>query len=131
MRPLEIRTQRIFNNLIKQKLGFDSVLKQLTTVSSVLRPAPKVQSPESSIQSPASRVQRPVFKAQLLQSSVHSPACNTCVQGPGIPVCHEKESSSTVRELFAVRYILASFGYISKNQSVQVNIDPKRAKLFS
>ena len=36
---------------------------------------------------------------------------------------YEKETSSTFRELLAVKYVLTTFGYILKNQSVQVNID--------
>ena len=66
MRPLEIPTQKFFNNSIKnQKPGSDSVLNHSTTVSSVQRPESKVQRTESSVQSPAS---------------------NTCVQSPGNPV---------------------------------------------
>ena len=34
----------------------------------------------------------------------------------------EKETSSTFRELLAVKYVLISFGYILKKHSVQVNI---------
>ena len=40
---------------------------------------------------------------------------------------YEKETSSTVRELLAVKHVLTSFGYILKNQSVQVNIDNSSA----
>ena len=103
MRSLEIRTQRIFNNLIKQnqKLDSDSVLKESTTVPSVQCPEPSVQSVASNVQSPASRVQRPASRVQCPQSSVQSsesrvqcpvsniqsPASKTCVQSPGIPVC--------------------------------------------
>ena len=36
---------------------------------------------------------------------------------------YEKGTSSTFRELLAVKYILTNFGYILKKQSVQVNID--------
>ena len=52
MRPLEIPTQRILNNLIKknQKLGSDPVLNQSTTVSSVQRTEFKVQGTEFSVQ---------------------------------------------------------------------------------
>ena len=82
MRSLEIRTQRIFNNLIKQsqKLGSDSVLKETITMSSVQSPASKVyrpgsrvQGPESSVQTPSSSVQNPASRVQLSESSVHSP----------------------------------------------------------
>ena len=36
---------------------------------------------------------------------------------------YEKETSSTFRELLAVKYVLTTFGYISKNQFVEVNMD--------
>ena len=36
---------------------------------------------------------------------------------------YEKGTSSTYRELIAVKYVITTFGYIFKNQSVQVNID--------
>ena len=39
----------------------------------------------------------------------------------------EKQTSSTHRELFAVKYVLDSFGEMLRNQSVQVNIDNSRA----
>ena len=83
MRSLEIRTQRIFNNLIKQnqKLASDFVLKMSTIVSSVQSPASRVQSPKSGVQSPVSRVQgpksdvqSPVFRVQDPESGVQSPA---------------------------------------------------------
>ena len=35
---------------------------------------------------------------------------------------YEKETSCTLRELLTVKYVLTSFGYILKNQSVQVYI---------
>ena len=61
MRSLEIRSQRIFNNLIKQnqKLASDFVLKQSEIVYSAQSPTSSIESPESSVHSPASRVQRP------------------------------------------------------------------------
>ena len=34
---------------------------------------------------------------------------------------NEKQISSTYRELVAVKYVLSSFCYILKNQSIQVN----------
>ena len=37
----------------------------------------------------------------------------------------EKQISSIHRELLAVKYVLDSFGEMSQNQSVQVNIDNK------
>ena len=64
---LEIRIERIFNNLIKQnqQLGSDSILQQSTIVS-------RVQRLESSVQNPASRVQRPTlaFRVQELRYAV-------------------------------------------------------------
>ena len=39
----------------------------------------------------------------------------------------EKQTSSTHRELLAVKYVLDSFGEMLRNQSVQVNIDNSRA----
>ena len=116
IRYLEIRTQIIFNNLIKQnqKLASDFVLKQSTIVSSaksaaskvkhptsnaqrresrvqcsesrVQRPESSVQRPESSIQIPESSVQCPASSVQRPESSVQSPASNSCVQSPGIPL---------------------------------------------
>ena len=74
MMPLEICTQRLFNNLIKQnqKLGSDSVLNQSTTMSSVQKPAFKgqhsafrVQCLESRVQNSASRVQRPTLASRV------------------------------------------------------------------
>ena len=116
MRSLEICTQKIFNNLIKQnqKVGSDSVLKQSTTESSVQcpassvqrpvsrespaskvqSPASKIQRPESSVQSPAPRVQCPESSVQRPESSVQSSVSsfqsltsNYCVQNPGILLC--------------------------------------------
>ena len=97
MRSLEILTQRIFNNLIKQnqKLESDSVLKQsATSVSRVQRPdssvrlqGSRVQHPGSSVQRLASSVQHPEPSVQRPESRVQSPASNTCFQSPGIPVC--------------------------------------------
>ena len=58
MRSLEIRTERIFNNLIKQnqKLAADFVLKQSKIVPSAQSPTFSVKSPESSAQRPESSV---------------------------------------------------------------------------
>ena len=86
MRSLEIRTERIFNNLIKenQKLAADFVLKQSKSVSSAQSPMSSVKSPEFSAQSqhPASRVQRPgsEFSVQSTTSRVQRP--DTSVQSP-------------------------------------------------
>ena len=70
MRSSEIRTQRILNNLTKQKhkLGSDSIL------NSAQCPEPSVQSVASSIQSPTSRVQRSEFSVQSSTSRVQSTA---------------------------------------------------------
>ena len=93
MTSLEIRIQRIFNDLIKQnqKLGSDSVLRQSTTVSSVQNvapsvqiPASRVQRPGSSVRSPASRVQSQTSRVQRSVSSVQCPRSN--VQCPGSSV---------------------------------------------
>ena len=63
MRPLQIPTQIIFDNLIQpnQELGSDPVLNQSATVST----------------------------AQRLVSSVQSPASNSCVMSPG-NLCTQK-----------------------------------------
>ena len=62
MRSLEIHTERILNNLIKenQKLAADFVLEQSKIESSV-------QSPTSRLQRPEYRVQRPKSSVQLLR----------------------------------------------------------------
>ena len=82
MRSLEIRTQRIFNNLIKQnqKLASDFVLKQSNIVSSAQTPASKMWHPASSVQSPVSSFQSPASSVQSPESSVQGPASR--VQGP-------------------------------------------------
>ena len=61
MRPIEIRTKRIFKNLIKQnqKLYKNNAIAVETVQSSVQCPEPSVQSVVSSVQSPAFRVRRP------------------------------------------------------------------------
>ena len=102
MRSLEIRTQRIFNNLIEQNQELASyfVLKQSTIVSSAQSPASKVQRPtcgnqhplsnvqrrKSSVQDPASRVQRPEASIQRPESSVQRRASR--VQRPAFRVQH-------------------------------------------
>ena len=40
---------------------------------------------------------------------------------------YETETSTTFTELLAVKYLLTSFGYILKNQPVQVNTDSSSA----
>ena len=89
MRTLEIFTQRIFNNLIKQNqnLASDFVLKQSTTVSSAQSPASKTQHTTSNVQRPPSNIQRrdstvqdPASRVQRRESSVESPASS--VQRP-------------------------------------------------
>ena len=83
MRSLEIRTNRIFNNLIEQnqKLAADFVLKRSKIVCSAQSPTPSIKSPQSSTQNPASsvqslasRVQCPGFRVQRPESSVQRPA---------------------------------------------------------
>ena len=75
MWSLEIRTQRIFNNLIKQnqKLASDFVLKQSKIMPSSQSPASNVQCRESRVQSPASRIQRPESSVQSPTSRVQRP----------------------------------------------------------
>ena len=82
MRFLEIHTERICNNLIKQnqKLAADFVLKQSKIVpnvqsptSSVKSPEPRASSPASSVQSSVSIVQYPEFSVQGSESSIQSP----------------------------------------------------------
>ena len=103
MRSLEIRTDRIFNNLIEQnqKLAADFVLKQSKIVSSAQSPTSSVKSPAHGVEYPVSRVQypesdvegsvssiqSPASRVQHPESSVQSPKSNSCIQSPGIPVC--------------------------------------------
>ena len=105
MRTLEICTQRIFNNLIKQNqnLASDFVLKQSTTVSSAQSPASKtqhttsnvqrppsnIQRQESSVGSPASKVQRPASSVQSPEFSVQRPESRVQCPGPSVqsPAC--------------------------------------------
>ena len=72
MRSLEIPTQRIFNNLIKQnqKLILFWTSPQQCPVSSVYIPASRAQCPEFRVQSPVSRVQSPASTMQR-----PTPAC--------------------------------------------------------
>ena len=104
MRSLEIRTERIFNNLIKQnqKLAADFVLKQSKIVSSAQSPTFSVKSPESSAQSPASSVQSPTSRVQCPASSVQSPASRvqrpeSSVQSPASRVQRPKSSVQLLR----------------------------------
>ena len=78
MRSLEIRTERIFNNLIKQnqKLAADFVLKQSKIVSSAQSPMSSVKSSEPSALSPASSVQSSVSIVQLPEFSVQGSESN-------------------------------------------------------
>ena len=75
MWSLEIRTQRIFNNLIKQnqKLASDFVLKQSKIMSSAQSPGYKVQHPTSNVQRRESRIQRPGSSVQSPASRVQRP----------------------------------------------------------
>ena len=129
MRSLEIRTQRIFNNLIKQnqKLASDFVLKQSTIVSSAQRPASRVQSPVSRVQSTASRVQRPVSRVQHPESRVQSPAPNSCVWSPEIPVCHLNlmYNTSTPWNQQLARYVFSKV-IECLEQNIRKQIDCKR-----
>ena len=93
MRSSEIRTKRIFNNLIKQnqKLAADFVLKQSKIVSSAQSPMssvkssePSALSPASSVQSSVSIVQLPEFSVQGSESSIQSPTSR--VQSPASSV---------------------------------------------
>ena len=120
MRSLEIRTERIFNNLIKQnqKLAADFVRKQSKIVLSAQSPTSSVKSPEFSVHSPTSRVQRPGFRVQRPEfnfqspasrvqrpeSSVQSPASKSCVQSPGIPVCPFQEHGPDYHKKLTVFY---------------------------
>ena len=92
MRSLEIRTERIFNNLIKQnqKLAVHFVLnsQRQCPVHRAQRPASRFQSPaplarhpgsrvqcsQSNFQSSVSRVQSPASRIQRPESRVQSPA---------------------------------------------------------
>ena len=56
--------------------------------SSVQIPTSRVQSPASRVQSPESSVQSPASKVQCPGSNVQGPTSNSCVQIPGIPICH-------------------------------------------
>ena len=64
MRSLEIRTQRISNNVIKQNLKLDSVFCSETVNDSAQCPEPSIQSEASSVQSPEPSVQSPVPTVQ-------------------------------------------------------------------
>ena len=81
------KTERIFNNLIKQnqKLASDFVLKQSTIVSSAQSPKCSIQRPASRVQRPASRVQQPTLASRVQEfryaeskrPGVHSPSVQT------------------------------------------------------
>ena len=64
MRSLEIHTQRISNNVIKQNLKLDSVFCSETVNDSAQCPEPSIQSEASSVQSPEPSVQSPVPTVQ-------------------------------------------------------------------
>ena len=90
MRSLEIRTQRIFNNLIQQnqKLGSDSVLQQSSTMSSAQGPASRAQRTTL-----ASRVQEFRFadqrKVKLFSSIIFLPLlCFKKKQEVDLRICH-------------------------------------------
>ena len=110
MKFLEIRTDRIFNNLIEQnqKLAADFVLKQSKIVSRAQSPMSSVKSPESSAQSPAfrvqslvSRVQRPASRAQRLGSNVQLLCPES--RNSGMPIFSLKERKlKTERKFFSI-----------------------------
>ena len=69
MRSLEIRTQRISNNVIKQNLKLDSVFCSETVNDSAQCPEASVQSEASSVQSPVPTVQRPTLGSRAQEFS--------------------------------------------------------------
>ena len=86
-------------------------------------PVSRVQCPESSVHSPASGVQRPkssfqspAFRFQHPGSSVQSTASNSCVEGPGIPVCQITlncwKDSHVLNEKFSALSAFAHFDFI-------------------
>ena len=92
MRSLEIQTERIFNNLIKQnqKLAADFILKQSKIVSNVQSSTSSVNSPESSTLSPAFSVQSSVSIVQLPEFSVQG--SDSSIQSPTSRVQHPESS---------------------------------------
>ena len=72
MWSLEIRTQNNFNNLTKynEKMGSDSVLNILITVSSVQLRNSCVERSYSGVQRPEFSVQRPASNFQRVESTV-------------------------------------------------------------
>ena len=79
--------------------------------------ASRIQRPESSIRSPASKVQ--FSEPSLFQhpgSSVQSTASNSCVEGPGIPVClitlNCWKDSHVLKEKFSALLAFAHFDFI-------------------
>ena len=114
MRSLEIRTDRIFNNLIKQnqKLLADFVLKQSKIVplaqsstssdksqeSSAQSSASRVQSLVSRVQSPESSVQRPASRVQHPESSVQSPASRAQRPESSVQLLHPESKNSGMPE---------------------------------
>ena len=99
MRSLEIRTERIFNNLIKQnqKLAADFVLKQSKIVSSSLSPA-------SSVQSSVSIVQLPEFSVQGSESNVQSSASRVQSPGSSVQLLRPGSRNSGMPYLFSLFY---------------------------
>ena len=81
MRSLEICTQKMFNNLIKQnqKLTSGFVLKQSMMVSSAQTPASKVYRQESRVQGTGSSVQSPESSVQHLRPESRNSICHSFV----------------------------------------------------
>ena len=130
MRSLEIRTERIFNNLIKQnqKLAADFVRKQSKIVLSAQSPTSSVKSPEFSVHSPTSRVQRPGFRVQHLEFNVQSPTPECSVQSPASSV--QSSTSRVQRPTLASRVqefryadtdlLITHLGKTFKNKQINV-----------
>ena len=134
MRFLEIRTKRIFNNLIKknQKLVSDSVLKQTSeTVSSVLKQwgsesvfSNSVQCPEPNLQSVAFRVQRPGSRVQGLASRVQHPGSS--VQRPASRVQRleasvQRPASNICVQIPEIPVCLPSISFKTNSCEIQKN----------
>ena len=85
---------------------------------------PKVQSSEPSIQGPASRVQRPEF-------TVQSPASNSCVQSPGIPVCYYNTLFYEININFLMKNINEVILLLGKLSNTQTEIMTRDAQSFN
>ena len=101
MRSLEIPTQRIFNDLIKQNQKLDDSVQcpdpsVQSVVSNVQRSKSTVQRRKSTVQGPASSVQHPACRVQRLEFSVQIPTYR--VQSPTL--------ASRVQEFRYAQYLL-------------------------